>query len=384
MHVCLVSLDYKPHRTSGLTIYAEDLAQGLCARGHQVTVVAAQRKGLPAHHCVDGVEVYRVPVGPMDWITYGLRAAQLMMALQAESAFTQVHFLDVHFAYPYRGAFVASIWQSFRQRLTAHHGGPYHTGAVDWARRHAYYRIARIFMEQRSVAAATRLIASCRSTRDEFVTHYHASPARVDLAVQGINTDLFQPMSSAALRWRLGLDRQRVLLFFGFITPRKGMEYLAQAMHLLPDDVHLLVGGRWDNAYRKIFWKAIGAAAPRVHELGFVPDADRPRYYSLADVYVPPSFLEGLGVTPIESMACGTPAVVTSATSGPEEVGDAGIVVPACDAVALAAGIRRLLDDEELRRRLGHAGRMKVLAEFSSLRMADLTVQSYLRAAEIV
>ena len=379
MHICLVSLDYKPYRSSGLTVYAEDLAQGLVERGHQVTVLARQRGDLLRHQWIDGVEVFRARSGALDWITYSIHAVQMLKQLQQTHTFSIVHFLDVHFAYPYRGVYVASIWQSFRQRLTAHHGGPYHTGRIDWVRRQAYYRVARAFLEIYSVKHAARLIASCRSTRDEFVMHYHVAPEQIDIAVQGINTRLFHPSPNADLRQALGLDQCRVLFFMGFITPRKGLEYLAQAMQHLPEDVHLLIGGRWDTAYRKVFWRTIGSAAHRVHEIGYLSDEERPLYYSLADIYVSPSFLEGLGITPIEAMACGTPAVVTSATSGPEEVGDAGIVVPACDARALAEGIRCLLDDDALRFRLGKLGREKALAEYSSLRMADLTLDCYAR-----
>jgi glycosyltransferase involved in cell wall biosynthesis len=125
--------------------------------------------------------------------------------------------------------------------------------------------------------------------------------------------------------------------------------------------------------------EALGAAAGRVHEVGFVPDEERPRYYSLADVYVSPSLLEGLGITPIEALACGTPAIVTSASSGPEEVGDAGLVVPPCDPEALALGIQRLLQDDNLRRQLGQQGRERVLDHFSYRRMAELTLQTYKR-----
>jgi glycosyltransferase involved in cell wall biosynthesis len=97
----------------------------------------------------------------------------------------------------------------------------------------------------------------------------------------------------------------------------------------------------------------------------------------MADVYVSPSLLEGLGITPIEALACGTPAVVTSASSGPEEVGDAGLVVPPCDPRALALAIHRLLDDEAFRRQLARRGRERVLRDFSYRRMAELTLQTY-------
>lgn len=77
MCVCLVSLDYKPCRSSGLTIYAEDLATGLTQLGHQVTVIAAHRPGLPQHHWVDQVKIYRVPIDRPDWITHSWRVTNL-------------------------------------------------------------------------------------------------------------------------------------------------------------------------------------------------------------------------------------------------------------------------------------------------------------------
>jgi glycosyltransferase involved in cell wall biosynthesis len=379
MHISLVSLDYKPFRSSGLTIYAEDLARGLTELGHTVTVLAAQRPGLSPHHWVAGVELYRVPIDPSDWIGYSWRVARWLRHTAQQRPCDVVHFLDVHFAYAYRGPFVASLWQSFRQRLTAHEGRPYHTGAIDRLRREAYYRIARRCMERPSLARATHLIASCRSTRDEFIIHYGISPEHIDLTVQGIDTGFFRPVPADELRRRLKLDGCQVLLFVGFMTPRKGLEYLAQAMYLLPENVHLVIAGRWAPNYRARFVKALGAAAGRVHEVGFVPDEERPRYYSLADVYVSPSLLEGLGITPIEALACGTPAIVTSASSGPEEVGDAGLVVPPCDPEGLALGIRRLLQDDDLRRQLGQQGREWVLDHFSYHRMAELTLQTYKR-----
>jgi glycosyltransferase involved in cell wall biosynthesis len=359
MRICLVGLGYKPYRSSGLTIYAEDLARGLTELGHTVTVLAGCRSGLPSCQCVAGVQVHRVKTGRLDWISYSWRAAGLLRCLERDVPFDVVHFLDVHFAYAYGGPFVASLWQSFRQRLTARQGQPYHTGAVDWLRRQAYYRVARRWMERPSVARATCLIASCRSTREEYVRHYAVPSERIDLVVQGIDTDAFRPVPADDLRHCLGLEGCRVLLFVGFITPRKGLEYLASAMQLLPEDVHLVVVGQWAPHYRPIFVRALGSAAGRVHEVGFVADEERPRYYSLADVYVSPSLLEGLGITPVEALACGTPAVVTCASSGPEEVGDAGVIVPPCDSQALACAIRRLLGDDELRQRLGRRGQVR-------------------------
>ena len=377
MHICLVSLDFKPFRSSGLTIYAEDLARGLTEAGHRVTVLAARRLNLPFHHWVEAIELYRVPIDRLDWISYSWRAAALLQVLQRSHSFDLVHFLDVHFAYAYHGQFVASIWQSFRQRLTAHQGGPYNTGSLDRLRRQVYYRTARRWMERVSLKRADRLIASCRSTKQEFISHYHVAADRIDMAVQGIDTQLFQPMPTEDLRRQLGLVGCRILLFVGFVTPRKGLAYLAQAMQLLPEDIHLLIVGVWGPGCRSRFVQALGKASCRVHEIGYIADELRPDYYSLADLYVSPSILEGLGITPIEALACQTPAVVTKATSGAEEVGESGVLVPPCDAKALAEAIMSLLSDPTRLTQLGQSGRDYVCRNFSYQRMTELTLQSY-------
>ena len=379
MNICLVSLDYRPYRSSGLTIYAEDLARGLSEFGHNVTVLAARRSGLPAYHKIQNIDVYRIPIWQLDWITYSWAVAKFLHRLQNIHSFHIVHFLDVHFAYAYRGPFVASIWQSFRQRLTARQGKPYHTGPIDFLRREFYYRVARQYMERPSLARTSHLIASSRSTREEFINNYGVSPHHIDLGVQGIDTNLFRPVSAHHLRKELGLADYRILLFVGFITPRKGLEYLAEAMRLLPNNIHLLIAGRWEAQYRAYISRTLGSVAARIHEVGYIPDAERATYYSMADIYVSPSLLEGLGITPIEALACETPAIVTNASSGTEEVGDTGMIVPPCDPIALANSIQTLLDDKQLRNDLGKRGRERVIQHFSYQRMTQLTLETYKR-----
>jgi glycosyltransferase involved in cell wall biosynthesis len=379
MRICLVSLDYTPYRSSGLAVYAEDLARGLSERGHNLTVVAALRPGTVPVVETSSVSIRRVPIGVSDWIGYSARAARLVAHLNRERPFEVVHFADVHFAYAYRGPFVAAVWQSFRQRLQADGGRPYASGRLNYAVRLSYYNIARLWMERASLARAGQLIAACESTRREFINHYGVTPDRISYAPQGTDLDALRPVPSDDLRRQLGLASRRVVLFVGFATARKGLEYMAQALSMLPEDIVWVIAGRWEAGYRAKVFAALGPAATRVIEAGPIADADRAAYYSLADVYVSPSLLEGLGLTPIEAQACGTPAIVTDASSGHEEVGDAGIVVPARDARALAAAIRALLDDPARRAALGVRGRARVLELFSYQHMVEATLAIYER-----
>lgn len=366
MRVCLVTLDFPPFRSSGLTIYAENLARGLTARGHEIVVVAAQR---PAPASVDqialpeAVRVVRVPLGRADWIGLGWQAARYLAG--QDSRFDVVHFADVHFAYAYHRPYVATAWQSFRQRLTSAGGQPYHTSWRNYLFRRTYYSGARWLMELPSVRRARHILMPSQATQAEFLQHYGADPTRVTLVYPGLDLDRFRALPDRrAARARLGLTGETpVVLYVGFSTPRKGVEHLAHALNAMPP-IQLLMVGKWEAGYRERFEAALGDARGRTILAGYVPEAELPWYYAAADVLVLPSLLEGLGIPPIEAMAAGIPVVTTAGGAAAEAVGPAGITVAPADSAALAAALTQVLGDHDLARRLGEAGRQRAFSLF--------------------
>ncbi len=371
MRLCLVSLDIAPARSSGLAVYAERLAQRLAAAGHAVTVIAALRPGVGPVERLGSVEVRRVPIGWSDWIGYSWRAARLVKRLDQANPFDVVHFVDLHFAWAYRGPFVASLLQSFRQRGTADHGRPYASSWRNRLFRIGYYSLARYLMEQPALRRASACVSLSHATKDEFVDHYDLDPRRVTVIPEAIDSARFAPQPTHELRKRLGLGDARVLVYVGFSTPRKGLEYLSAGLHLLPANVRLIIVGTWEPGYRSKVVVAAGSAWDRVIETGSVADEMIPAYLSLADVFVLPSLLEGFGIPLLEAMACGTPVVATSAGSISEVVDGCGLLVPPGDTVALVAAITRLLQDEELRRQLSVAARERALSVFDAGKVVD-------------
>jgi glycosyltransferase involved in cell wall biosynthesis len=73
---------------------------------------------------------------------------------------------------------------------------------------------------------------------------------------------------------------------------------------------------------------------------------------------------EGFGLPPLEAMACGVPVLTSNVCSLPEVVGDAGVLVDPLDVEAIADGIRRLVQDSELRTELRQKGLLRA-KEFS-------------------
>ena len=161
--------------------------------------------------------------------------------------------------------------------------------------------------------------------------------------------------------------------------PRKGVEYLVDAIGMLPDDIpaHLLLVGEMgsDKLTRKI---NASPAANRIHRSGFRTDA--PAITAACDVFCLPSTKrEGLARAIIEAMAYHVPPVVTDCGGSPELVvdGESGYVVPVKDARALATAFEKLYRDPDLRQRMGNAARERIATEFRNEDTVRKTIALY-------
>jgi glycosyltransferase involved in cell wall biosynthesis len=111
-----------------------------------------------------------------------------------------------------------------------------------------------------------------------------------------------------------------------------------------------------------------------------VPDERIVELYAEASLAVVPSLYEGFSLPAIEAMATGTCLVATTGGALPEVAGPDGVSVLSCppgDAGALAHAIARGLADEDLRARVGAAGRQRVVERWSWRHCAQLTVDQY-------
>jgi glycosyltransferase involved in cell wall biosynthesis len=167
----------------------------------------------------------------------------------------------------------------------------------------------------------------------------------------------------AAARARFGADGERVIGIVAALERRKGHDVLLRALATLdgapPWRCLVCGGGSQHDALRRL--AADLGIADRVRFIGEQPQvAD---VLAALDVFVMPSRHEGLGVPVIASAVGGIPEAVK-----PRET---GLLVPPDDPAALAAALNELLRDVEKAKRMGVAGRERVLAEFSMEEMAS-------------
>lgn len=169
-------------------------------------------------------------------------------------------------------------------------------------------------------------------------------------------------------RERLGVDKERVVMFLG--TPRayKGVEDLAAAVQELgrPDVTLALVGTDPGSETGR----GLAARHPGIRLVGRVPIAQVPAYLSAADVVVVPQrdSSDTRGQVPaklFDAMALGRPVVSTRVSMIPEILEGCGLLVEPGDVAGLSAAIGRLLDRPDEARALGEAARRRAVERYS-------------------
>ncbi len=146
------------------------------------------------------------------------------------------------------------------------------------------------------------------------------------------------------------------LLFIGTIEPRKGLTYLFEAMRLLHDEglkVNLKVAGKEvDQNYSGSLRTMASEWHLDVSWEGYVSEETKQKLLSEADIFVLPSEAEGFGIVLVEAMLTGTPVVAFRNSGVVDVIGPAeerGLLAADRDPKALAAAIRTMIEDEELR-----------------------------------
>jgi glycosyltransferase involved in cell wall biosynthesis len=234
---------------------------------------------------------------------------------------------------------------------------------------------------------ATRLIVPSNATRDELVRVLAIDPARIDVALHGVDHRLFhRPDADQVNRVtaRLGLRGKPYIAFLGSLAPRKNAPALisgwAAAVAGLEDPPALVLGGGGGGSAD--LDEAI-AGVPghlRLIRPGYLPFSDLPGFLGGALVVAAPSRGEGFGLPVLEAMACGAPVLTTNRASLPE-VGGEAVAYTEPEADAIAAALRALLDDPGRRLALGEAGYHRA-QEFTWAASATAHVASYKRAAD--
>lgn len=199
----------------------------------------------------------------------------------------------------------------------------------------------------------------CRSQGMIFVEPEHWD--KMSIVRCGVDLDLFEPVAHQGQGHRL--------LYVGRLAVEKGLPMLLESLKQVAaqsPDVHLtVVGDGADRAFLENLTVEMGLAK-NVEFVGYQSQESVRHYLRQTDIFVLPSFAEGIPVVLMEAMAMGVPVVTTQIAGVSElvESGENGYLVPPGDSDALVTAIAKLVDDSDRRAQFGQAGRKKVEQHF--------------------
>ena len=370
--------------SGGQNVYVSQIARHLARLGCQVDVFTRRdAENLPPSAELEaGVRVVHVPAGPARYV----RKEELLPLMdpfhswvrdfaRAEGGYQLVH------ANFFMSALVAL-------RLKADLGIPF---VVTF---HALGRVRRLHqsgadeflaermaIEDACIAQADAIIAECPQDAEDLTTLYRAEPASIRMIPCGFDKAEFWPIARPFARRALGFDpKERIVLNIGRLVPRKGIDNAIRALgrlareHAIPAKL-VVVGGNSDlpcsvltpeiGRLREL--AAAEGVADRVLFTGRRSREFLKLYYSAADIFVTTPWYEPFGITPLESMACGTPVVGAGVGGIKHSVADGftGALVPPNDPAALAGALARLYRNPDLRRELGRNAIDRVHEQFT-------------------
>ncbi|MBT1703819.1 glycosyltransferase [Chryseosolibacter indicus] len=252
----------------------------------------------------------------------------------------------------------------------------------------------RIDIERKIVEEADQIIAECPQDKEDLIQYYDAKTEKITIIPCGFNPNEFYPMDKMLARMVLNIDcNEFVVLQLGRMVPRKGIDNVISAvgrLKKLASPIRLVVvGGETDNIETETNPEInrLRDIAAEEDVLDCITFAGRKKrdilkyYYAAADVFVTTPWYEPFGITPLESMACGTP-VIGSNVGGIKysvEDGKTGFLVEPNDPEMLALKMYDMFNDPALLKTMRKNALKRVNALFTWSKVSEMMASLYER-----
>ena len=238
---------------------------------------------------------------------------------------------------------------------------------------------------------AAAAVANSRNTA-RLLADFGVPASKIEIVYPAVDPARFHPgVDGGTVRRALDIDDDAILvLSVGRLQRRKGHDVMIEALARTRDTVrlHYAIVGDGQERSRLARLAAECGVADRVTFAGEVADDMLPAWYAACDIFALPNRvdqgdIEGFGIVFLEAAAAGRPTIGGDSGGVPEAVERdvTGLLVDGADVDAVANAIRTLGADPALRRRLGEAGRARVMREFTWERAAEQVTELHARVA---
>jgi glycosyltransferase involved in cell wall biosynthesis len=366
LKICFVCNELPPAPSGGIGPCVLTTAKGLANAGHDITVVGIYPQDYG--WCIPGVKVVRVqprsyPHTKLNWLVERLAIANAIKTIHKRGALDIVEWPD------FDGLFVADL--AHTTSVVRNHGPLMSHRLAGLVPKSRFLD----FLELRTLRTIPNWIGVSHWFMAEWLRISQARPRHSTVIYNPVDCNLFRPDDQPR--------DERLILYAGNHIERKGVFALAAASRLfLPrlPGVRLLFTGRCcSEAQERIRLLAGDAACTQIEFKGAVPQCELSTLMRRCAVFAMPSILESFGNVWAEAMASGAPVLGSTLSAGPEVVPheQAGILVDPRAHGQISDGIQRLMNDKDLRYRLGTTGRRVALDRYSLSRVLTQTVNFY-------
>jgi glycosyltransferase involved in cell wall biosynthesis len=355
-----------PPYSGGTERQAHMLARGLSQKGHNICVLTRRHRSLPGYEEMDGIKVYRqirtVDMRYFFGLSYVL--STLFFLCRFRKRYELIHCHQAHGLHTLVALMVKNVLHKKVIVKVASSGA-----TSDFIR---LKRSLLSHLHLRYLKHADRIISVCRESSEEILRSGFSKKTLAEIP-NAVDIALFAPVVRASR------DAPR-LTFVGRLSPEKGVDTLLAATKLLVTrgfDVRLHIAGRGPEEKRlknQTFRENLGPSVVFQGETDNVGEL-----LARTDIFVLPSFSEGLSGALLEAMASGLPVVATAVGGTKDVVVDHqnGLLVPPGSADTMAKAIAELLDNEDLAARLGQRARETVEQGFSLELMIARYIETY-------
>jgi rhamnosyl/mannosyltransferase len=358
MRVLHLAKYYWPH-SGGVERVVKNLAEGTAALGHEAEVLAVETRWQWGGSGRRGKPSKRQRTNVTKAFSFGALGLQELAPGYLTGMWKRADVIHVH--HPHALADVVSLSRPSRAPIvvTQHASDP---------------RTSRRWLARRALTRAAAIVVPSRA-HVALCSELEGFESKIDIIPFGINESRWMDVPEAPA------GRPARALFIGRLERYKGVDVLLRALSRT-EDIDLEVIGHGPEAPRlQTLAKAL-ELSDRVRWMGEYPDEDLPVRMADADFVVLPSVTvsEMFGLVPLEAMASSRPVITTDLPSGVKEVnvaGETGFVVPLRSVDSLADAMTTLAADPVVARKMGEAGRRRVMERFTRGMMTERHVELY-------
>lgn len=216
----------------------------------------------------------------------------------------------------------------------------------------SFFRSYYQWLVPKVILRADKIITISQASKNEIIRYYPFAKNKIEVISLGLDNH-FHLLQN--------IEKKNQILYVGSLNTRKNFTSVIKAFDQLPyDQYQLVIVGNFssnfhlDKQTQDLLEKA--KRNPNIEFKSHISDDELTLLYNESKLFLFPSFYEGFGLPPLESMACGTPVITSNLSSMPEVCGDAAIYIDPHSVEDISLKIQTVLNDEALQQKLINKG----------------------------